>query len=259
VIVTRRNDHDLDVANREAWTVTRVHPTGRLTIDDTERGRRELAADYVRGHVELGYAVTGYGAQGDTATEAHLVLTETTTAAAGYVAMTRGRASNTAHLVAANVDDAREQWIAAFGRDRADLGPAAAGQAAARAAAGYTTPPSLSEVLAELRSAWTDQLTAHQHLERLEEHLDHVQAQAAWETHCQQALAPLETARDAARTALERADQKSTGCAAILTGRTSTRRAPRSPSARWPSSGLRERSIFVRPRVLATKAHCGST
>ena len=51
------------------------------------------------------------------------------------------------------------------------------------------------------------------------ERLEHVHAQAAWETHCQQALAPLETQREAARTALERADQKSTGCAAILTDR----------------------------------------
>jgi thymidine kinase len=220
VIVTRRNDHHVGVANREVWTVARVHPTGRLTVDDCERGVRELPADYVRGHVELGYAVTGYGAQGDTAAEAHLVLTETTTAAAGYVAMTRGREANTAHLVAADLDDAREQWIAAFGRDRADLGPAAAGQAAARAAAGYRTTRPLSEVLAELRSAWTDQLTAHRHLQRLEEQLEHVHAQAAWQAHCRQALAPLETARDAARTALERADQKSTGCAAILTERT---------------------------------------
>ena len=134
--------------------------------------------------------------------------------------MTRGRASNTAHLVAADLDDAREQWITAFGRDRADLGPAAAGQAAAHAAAGYTTPPPLSEVLAELRTAWTEQLTAHRHLERLEERLEHVQAQAAWEARCQQTLAPLETQREAARAALERADQKSTGCAAILTERT---------------------------------------
>ena len=219
VIVTRRNDPDLGVANRETWTVTRVHRDGRLTVDDSGRGGRELPADYVRGHVELGYAVTGYGAQGDTTTEAHLVLTETTTAAAGYVAMTRGRASNTAHLVAADLDDAREQWIAAFGRDRADLGPAAAGQAAARAAAGYRTPRPLSEVLADLRTAWTDQLTAHRQLERLQERLDHVQAQAGWEAHCQQVLAPFETAREAAGTALERADQASTGCAAILTER----------------------------------------
>ena len=215
VIVTRRNDHDLGVANRETWTVTRVHRDGRLVVTDPNRGRRELTGDYVHGYVELGYATTGYGAQGDTTTEAHLVLTETTTAAAGYVAMTRGRASNTAHLVAADLDDAREQWIAAFSRDRADLGPAAAGQAAARATAGYTTLRPLSEVLAGLRSAWTDQLTAHLHLERLE----HVQAQAAWEAHCQVVLAPFETAREAARTTLEHADQKSTGCAAVLTER----------------------------------------
>ena len=31
-----------------------------------ERRQRELTADYVRTHVELGYATTGYGAQGDT-------------------------------------------------------------------------------------------------------------------------------------------------------------------------------------------------
>jgi exodeoxyribonuclease V alpha subunit len=90
-VVTRRNDHDLGVANRQLWTVTRVHRDGRLTVDDAERGRRELPAEYVRGHAELGYTVTGYGAQGDTTTEAHLVLTHTTTAAAAYVAMTRGR------------------------------------------------------------------------------------------------------------------------------------------------------------------------
>ena len=38
--------------------------------------------------------------------------------------MTRGRERNTAHLVAETVDDARQQWVEVFGRDRADLGPA---------------------------------------------------------------------------------------------------------------------------------------
>jgi hypothetical protein len=37
--------------------------------------------------------------------------------------MTRGRHSNVAHLVADSVDEARQQWIEVFGRDRADLGP----------------------------------------------------------------------------------------------------------------------------------------
>jgi hypothetical protein len=83
-----------------------------------------VPAEYANQHVELAYATTVHGAQGDTVDRAHLALGETTGAAAAYVAMTRGRESNTAHLVAESLDDARQQWIDTFGRDRADLGPA---------------------------------------------------------------------------------------------------------------------------------------
>ena len=72
----------------------------------------------------LGYATTVHGAQGETVDRAHVAIGETTGAAAAYVAMTRGRHDNTAHLVAENVDDARKQWVAVFSRDHADLGPA---------------------------------------------------------------------------------------------------------------------------------------
>lgn len=72
----------------------------------------------------LGYATTVHGAQGEAVDRAHLAIGETTGAAAAYVAMTRGRHDNTAHLVAETVEDARQQWVAVFGRDRADLGPA---------------------------------------------------------------------------------------------------------------------------------------
>src|SRR5512133_2906998 len=156
-----------------------------------------MCSPYVYEHVELGYATTGYGAQGDTTTEAHLVLTDTTTAAAAYVAMTRGHEANSAHLVADDVDDAREQWVTAFSRDRADLGPAAAGLAAERAAGGYTPagqppdPDTLADVLHALRDAWSARLTTHWQLQRLQERLARVQAQAAWEALCQQTLAPL--------------------------------------------------------------------
>ena len=44
--------------------------------------------------------------------------------------MTRGRNSNAAHLVAESLEDARKQWVDAFNRDRADLGPAHARQLA---------------------------------------------------------------------------------------------------------------------------------
>lgn len=80
-----------------------------------------------------------HGAQGDTVERAHLALSETTGAAAAYVAMTRGRGSNTAHLVAESVDEARQQWIDTFSRDRADLGPAHARRQAIDAIDRYGT------------------------------------------------------------------------------------------------------------------------
>jgi hypothetical protein len=54
--------------------------------------------------------------------------------------MTRGRTANTAHLVATDPAEARQQWMAVFGRDRADLGPSHAAQLAATEAARYAHP-----------------------------------------------------------------------------------------------------------------------
>ncbi len=133
-IVTRRNDTDLAVANRDSWTVTQVHEDQSVTVVG-KQGQRHLPATYVQQHVELGYATTVHGPQGDTVDHAHLVLSDTTGAAAAYVGMTRGRQSNTAHIVADSLPNAREQWTATFGRDRADLGPAAAAKRAYEEAA----------------------------------------------------------------------------------------------------------------------------
>jgi len=155
VVTTRRNDRTLGVANRETWTVTALGDDGSLTVareaspetrtqagtqagtqggtqagTQVRRGERVLPAAYVRQHVELAYARTVYGAQGDTVDRAHFVLGEQTGAASAYVAMTRGRDANTAHLVAESLEDARDQWVGVFSRDRADLGPS---RAAARA------------------------------------------------------------------------------------------------------------------------------
>jgi hypothetical protein len=114
-----------------------------------------LPAGYVTAHVELAYASTAHGVQGGTVTSAHVVIGEHTGAASAYVGMTRGRTANTAHLVAADLAEARQQWAAVFGRDRADLGPAHAAQLAATEAARYAQPRPLDQVLAELREAWT--------------------------------------------------------------------------------------------------------
>jgi ATP-dependent exoDNAse (exonuclease V) alpha subunit len=165
-IATRRNDGGLGVANRDAWIVTAIDDHGQLSIvpgdvtpDDGNHDNvtpggggmhgnftrlpvrpRVLPADYVARFVELAYASTAYGVQGDTVSAAHLVVGERTGAAAAYVGMTRGRHSNTAHLVAEDLADAREQWIAVFARGRADLGPAHAAELAAREAARCAEP-----------------------------------------------------------------------------------------------------------------------
>jgi ATP-dependent exoDNAse (exonuclease V) alpha subunit len=130
-VATRRNDPGLGVTNRQTWTVVGSGDDGSLIVHSPGHGRdRELPPEYVRNHVELAYATTIYGAQGETVEHAHVAIGETTGAAAAYVAMTRGRQTNVAHLVAESVEDARKQWTDAFSRDRADLGPAhARGQA----------------------------------------------------------------------------------------------------------------------------------
>nr|WP_307853776.1 MobF family relaxase [Nocardioides palaemonis] len=124
-VATRRNDPTLGVTNRQTWTVTATTTAGDLIVHSPDRHiDRQLPAAYVRDHVELAYATTIHGAQGETVDHAHVAIGETTGAAAAYVAMTRGRESNVAHLVAATLDEARQQWSQVFTRDRADLGPA---------------------------------------------------------------------------------------------------------------------------------------
>jgi conjugative relaxase-like TrwC/TraI family protein len=104
-IATRRNDrhlvtdHGQQVRNRHTWTVTATEADGSLTVTHPDRGTIELPASYVREHVELGWAVTGYGNQGDTVDVGIAVLDATTSRNHAYVAMTRGRHANHALVV----------------------------------------------------------------------------------------------------------------------------------------------------------------
>lgn len=137
-VATRRNDPALGVANRQTWTVVGRRDDGSLMVHAPgQRRDRALPAEYVREHVELAYATTIYGAQGETVDHAHVAIGETTGAASAYVAMTRGRQTNVAHLVAESVEDARKQWIDVFSRDHADLGPAHARRQAIEAVDRY--------------------------------------------------------------------------------------------------------------------------
>jgi exodeoxyribonuclease V alpha subunit len=170
-VATRRNDQDLEVTNREVWTIAAIGADGGLTL----RGRRStelraVPAGYARKHVELAYATTVYGAQGETTGTGHLMLGEHTSAASVYVAMTRGRDDNVAHLVAQDAEDARRQWEQVFGRDRADRGPAFAADQAAEDIERYgTQQPTrpLEEVLTDFWAGWTRQADLHQQHQRL--------------------------------------------------------------------------------------------
>jgi len=104
-IATRRNHRQLvtdrgqQVRNRHTWTVTATAADGSLTVTHPDRGTVELPTDYVREHVELGWAVTGYGNQGDTVDIGIAVLDTATSRNHAYVAMTRGRHANYALIV----------------------------------------------------------------------------------------------------------------------------------------------------------------
>lgn len=113
VVITRKNDRRLRsgrdwVRNGARWNVVAVLRDGSLRVQNTDRaGTRPLTlpAEYVAENVDLGYAVTAHRAQGITTDTAHAVVEPVTTRENLYVAMTRGRASNTAYVVVSRPDD----------------------------------------------------------------------------------------------------------------------------------------------------------
>ncbi len=131
-IMTRRNDVQLGVLNRQTWIIRQIGPT-HTKIQDPDGGHRTLHVpnEYLEEHAHLGWAVTMHGAQGATVGQAHTLVDEHTDAAGLYVGLTRGRESNVAHFVAQDLAEARAQYVAAMGRDGADHGLDAARQALA--------------------------------------------------------------------------------------------------------------------------------
>lgn len=154
VIQTRQSNADLQVANRQTWTVQAVGQDGTVWAKENATGRKQqhtirLPAEYVSQYTHLAYASTAYGVQGATVPESHTVLSDALDAAGVYVGMTRGRNMNRLHIVAADLDDAREQFTAALERDRADRGLEMATQAAHDAVVGLTADGPVRVVNAE--------------------------------------------------------------------------------------------------------------
>ncbi|WP_254774012.1 MobF family relaxase [Microbacterium sp. cf046] len=106
IILTRRNDRTLRtgrtwVRNGDRWSVIEVLNDGGMLV--RRAGRKwgatvRLHASYVAAHVDLGYAITAHRAQGITTDTAHVLARSGMTRESFYVAMTRGRETNTAYV-----------------------------------------------------------------------------------------------------------------------------------------------------------------
>jgi ATP-dependent exoDNAse (exonuclease V) alpha subunit len=121
-IATRRNatlasDSGVAVRNRHTWTVVAVGHDGSLTVAEPDRGTVTLPADYVARHVELAWAVTGYGSQGITTDHAICIVEPGSSRAGIYVGMTRGRRHNRALVLdPTGLADPQEAFAAAVAR-----------------------------------------------------------------------------------------------------------------------------------------------
>jgi exodeoxyribonuclease V alpha subunit len=106
-VQTRRNDRLAGVENRAHWIVRGIRDDYLILAsvgDSGEVGR--VSTEYAREHLQLAYASTVHGVQGDTADAS--VVGPDVDAAGLYVGLTRGRLSNVALVVARTDAGARE-------------------------------------------------------------------------------------------------------------------------------------------------------
>lgn len=123
LIISRRNDPDVTVIdnpqttesapmvrNGNRWRVAAVdeenYRVAAVRIDDGAGA--VFSGNYLREHINSDTPVTVHSAQGVTADTSHAILSENTTRNLLYVAMTRGRHTNTAHLYE-RIADTQEQ------------------------------------------------------------------------------------------------------------------------------------------------------
>lgn len=99
LVQARQNDWNAGLVNRQRYVVEEIHEDGSMRVRvDGGTETREMSAGYVEDHVALGYASTAHSAQGVTVDTSHAVVTPGMSAEAMYVAMSRGRDGNTAHV-----------------------------------------------------------------------------------------------------------------------------------------------------------------
>jgi len=200
LVQARRNGWDLagwegnrrGPVNRETYRVLDTRDDGGLVVapvlgrgvgGEQHGEAMTLPGDYVATHLALGYASTVHAAEGLTVDTTHSVVTNTTGPEALYVGMSRGRHTNTAHVVTRAVpadaptgevhDVVHRRPVAVLSGTLETAEPQRSALATAVEAAATSkavrTPAELLADAAELATAgrtaaWLDQLTADGHL-----------------------------------------------------------------------------------------------
>lgn len=119
-VQTRRNDRLTGVENRAQWIVRGIRDdyVSLASVSDSGEVAR-VSPEYAREHLQLAYASTVHGVQGDTA-DASIVGPDVD-AAGLYVGLTRGRVHNVAIVVARTDAAARERLVESMQRGTPEL------------------------------------------------------------------------------------------------------------------------------------------
>lgn len=173
-VMTRSNNTELGVANRESFRVVSVHQDGALLLAGEDQRHRLIDAQYVAEHVHLGYAVTDYGNQGTTVDHGSVLLEEGMSGGGAYVGATRGREDNTLHIVAEDADEARVTFTRIMGTDRADRGLDQARTDLAEELAGLDLTPVTPEPAPQLSER------VQRYVERLEDRRERLEGYAEY-------------------------------------------------------------------------------
>lgn len=119
-VQTRRNDRHTGVENRAQWIVRSIRDEHLSLVSVSDSGEMvRVSADYAREHLQLAYASTVHGVQGETADAS--VVGPDVDAAGLYVGLTRGRVHNVAVVVAPTDAAARERLVESMQRGTPEL------------------------------------------------------------------------------------------------------------------------------------------
>ncbi|WP_109210232.1 MULTISPECIES: AAA family ATPase [Microbacterium] len=119
-VQTRRNDRLTGVENRAQWIVRGIRDEYLSLVSVSDSGEvARVSTEYAREHLQLAYASTVHGVQGDTADAS--VVGPDVDAAGLYVGLTRGRVHNVAIVVARTDAAARECLAESMGRGTPEL------------------------------------------------------------------------------------------------------------------------------------------